>query len=79
VQILTFMNLFVEVGIAYRYRTLNRSVAFDIWSQLVPEYWQKLQFYVERSRAEGRDIAQAFERLAGEIQGAGTRGVRTAS
>lgn len=79
VQILTFMNLFVEVGIAYRCRTLNRSVAFDIWSQLVPEYWQNLQFYVERARSEGRDIANAFERLAGEMQGTGTGSVRAAS
>ncbi len=67
VQILTFLNLFVEVGIAHRYRTLNRTVAFDLWSQLVPEYWRKLRFYVEHSRTEGRDIASAFEHLAGEI------------
>ena len=66
-SIFAFLNLFVELGIAYRYGLLNRKVAFDMWDQLVPEYWKKLEFWVRHNRLQGRDIAQAFEDLAKEM------------
>ena len=66
-KINAFMNIFTELGIAYRFGLLDKKIAFAIWDVLAPNYWVKLKFYIEASRHEGRGIAFSFEYFAREI------------
>ena len=67
VAVLTFLNLFTELGIAYKFRLLNRKVMFEMWDVLVPEYWSKLKFFVQHERDKGRAVGAAFEYLAADL------------
>ena len=64
-QICLFVSFFTEIGIAYRYGTLNKKVTFDIWAYLVPTYWQKLEFFVkDRQEKVSPDLYKSFKILA---------------
>ena len=64
-QISLFVSFFTEIGIAYRYGTLNKKVTFDIWAYLVPTYWQKLEFFVkDRQEKVSPDLYKSFKILA---------------
>ena len=59
-----FYNTIAELAIAYHYGTINRRMTLEIWDPLIPEYWEKLRFYVLHRRSQGAAIGFHFEALA---------------
>lgn len=68
-QVLAFMNLFQELGVAYRNRLLDTGVLLDMFDYLVPHYWSKLDFLVAYYRAKTGDetLYRRFGNLNDEI------------
>ncbi len=66
-NVFSFLNIFNEVGIAYKFGLLNKKVAFEIWDTVVPEYWEKLKFFIDYNRNQGRAIGANFEKIAKDI------------
>lgn len=66
-RIRTFANMITELAIAYRYRTIDRSLTLEIWDPLIPKYWGKMRFYFEDQRARGIALGHNFEYLANEF------------
>ena len=62
-----FMNILTELGIAYKYNIVDREMTNEIWNPLIPNYWEKLQFYVYGYRINGENTGYYFEYLAKEI------------
>ncbi|MFM9966766.1 MAG: hypothetical protein ACKV2Q_36805 [Planctomycetaceae bacterium] len=62
-----FYNMITELAIAYRYRTISRKLTLEIWDPLVPEYWEKMQFHIQDTRAKGVSVGHNFEYLANEF------------
>lgn len=70
-QICLFVSFFTELGIAYRHKTPDRKLTFNIWEHLVPNYWQKLEFFViDRQARVSATIYNSFKILADDMPNA---------
>lgn len=49
-RVKAFANIFQELGVAYKYRTVNRKIVWYNFDVLVVTYWQKLKFYFDDRR-----------------------------
>lgn len=68
-QVLAFVNLFQELGVAFRNRLLDRGVLMDMFDYLVPHYWSQLDFMVDHYRTKTGDktLFRRFGELNDEI------------
>ena len=66
IRVYTFINLFQEIGVAYRSRMIHRSSAEGYYSYLIINYWRRIQFLIEwRRRKEDRStLYEGFQFLA---------------
>ncbi len=70
VQLKIFMDIITELGIAYRYRSVSRALVREIWYPFIPDYWERLQFYIYASQVNGQRTGYWFRYLAEEISSA---------
>lgn len=56
-NVLAFMNLFQELGVAYQRGLLDKKVVADFFDFLAPRYWEALGFLVEHYRKKTGDPA----------------------
>lgn len=53
-----------ELAVAYNYGILNRRMTHQLWDILVPEYWDRLRFYIDHQRLTHPQFGFSFQRLA---------------
>jgi len=75
-----FLNLFQELGVAYRYHSVHRTTVRETFDYLVPDYWRRTRFLVDyvRRPAPGTPVPvgeepaptayRKFELLAQDLQ-----------
>lgn len=63
-----FLSFCNQVSIAYRFGTLYNKMAFDIWFPFIPNYWERLHFYILWQRANGYPVGHNFEQFAKDIR-----------
>lgn len=66
-KIRMFYSLITEIGIAYRHNIVDRKIVCDIYNPVIPEYWNKLEFYILDMRAKGTLLGYSFKMLNKEI------------
>ncbi|MBV6505257.1 MAG: hypothetical protein ILNGONEN_00815 [Syntrophorhabdaceae bacterium] len=66
IRVYTFINLFQEIGVAYKNKMIHRSSAEGYYSYLIISYWKRIQFLIEwRRRKENRPtLYEDFQFLA---------------
>ena len=45
-KVRVFLSFCNQISIAYRFGALHKNMAFDIWNPFIPDYWSKLEFYM---------------------------------
>lgn len=65
-DILGYINLFQELGVAYRYHSVHRATVRETFDFLVPYYWTRTRFLIEHRREERRSptMYRKFQQLA---------------
>ena len=65
-DVLGFINLFQELGVAYRYHSVHRATVRETFDFLVPYYWGQTRFLIEYRREERRSptLYRKFQQLA---------------
>lgn len=64
----TFLSFCNQIAIAYRFGSIHKPMAFDIWFPFVPYYWEQLEFYILWRRSQGYRMGENFEKFAKDIQ-----------
>jgi hypothetical protein len=66
IRVYTFINIFQELGVAYRSRMIHRASAEGYYSYLIISYWKRIRFMVEWRRTnDGRPtLYEDFQFLA---------------
>lgn len=57
-----------ELGISYKYRIIRRKLTREIFYPMIPNYWDKLSFYIQDIRENGSAIGFYFEYISKEIR-----------
>ena len=66
-QLRIFIDIITELGVAYRYKAVSRPLVREIWYPFIPNYWDKLQFYIYGRQVNGARTGYWFRYLAEEI------------
>lgn len=64
VNVMTLLNLFSELGVAYKMRIVDRKVVMTTFHPVLLNFWKRLEFYIRDERDSGNPIAHLFEELA---------------
>ena len=67
VQLKIFFDVFTELGIAYKYKSISRRLTREIFFPMIPKYWKKMQFYIYSEQLKGHKTGYWFKYLATEI------------
>lgn len=59
----SFANLFQELGVAYKYKTVDKWILEDNFDVLIVMYWQKLKFFIIDYRNFDNTLYHKFEML----------------
>ncbi|MEZ4702951.1 MAG: hypothetical protein R2834_21640 [Rhodothermales bacterium] len=62
-----FTNLFTELGVAYKFRLVNKKLTHELWYPMIMKYWNGLEFYIYDKRKKGVYIGYYFEMMSNEI------------
>ena len=62
-KICTFINLFQEMGLAYKYRLVNRDILFEHFDFIVISYYERLKFYIEYRRKQNSNSVYLFRKF----------------
>ncbi|MGD1929980.1 MAG: hypothetical protein ACFB12_13830 [Leptolyngbyaceae cyanobacterium] len=66
-QVRVFVSFCNQVSTAYRFRAIYKDMAFHIWFPFIPNYWEKLKFYMLWRSSQGYEVGGDFERFAQDI------------
>lgn len=66
-QVRVFVSFCNQVSTAYRFGTVYKDMAFHIWFPFIPNYREKLRFYMIWRSPQGYEIGGDFEKFAKEI------------
>jgi hypothetical protein len=67
-RVRVFVSFCNQVSTAYRFGAIFREMAFHIWFPFIPNYWEKLRFYMVWRSSQGYEVGGDFERFAKEIE-----------
>lgn len=66
-QVRVFVSFCNQVSTAYRFGTIYKDMAFHIWFPFIPNYWEKLKFYMVWRSSQGYEMGGDFEKFATAI------------
>ncbi len=66
-QVRVFVSFCNQVSTAYRFGTIYKDMAFYIWHPFIPNYWEKLKFYMIWRSSQGYEVGGDFKKFAEDI------------
>lgn len=66
-QVRVFVSFCNQVSTAYRFGAIYKDMAFHIWYPFIPNYWERLKFYMIWRSSQGYEVGGDFEKFAKEI------------
>lgn len=66
-QVRVFASFCNQVATAYQFGAIYKKMAFEIWYPFIPNYLEKLRFYMLWRSKQGYEVSGNFERFAKEI------------